>query len=130
MNPLEIILGLGTSIIERLFPDPAQAAEAKLKLLELQQTGALAEMTAQTNINAVEAANPSVFVSGWRPFFGWICSSAVAMQYLIGPLLSWLTNLAGHPITFPPLDMNLLLPILGGMLGLRTWEKVSGVASK
>jgi hypothetical protein len=40
------ILEIGGKLIERLFPDPEDAAQAKLKLFELQQQGQLAELDA------------------------------------------------------------------------------------
>ena len=43
------VLEIGGKLIERLFPDPATAAEYKIKLLELAQQGELAELA-----NAVE----------------------------------------------------------------------------
>jgi hypothetical protein len=106
---------------------------AKLELLKLQQSGELAAMVAQTDINKVEAANPSVFVSGWRPAIGWVCALALAYQYLVRPLGGTIASLLG--LTIPPLpglDDNLWQLMMGmlGMGGLRTFEKVQGVASK
>jgi hypothetical protein len=40
------ILGIGSKIIDKLFPDAGAAEQAKLKLLELQQSGELAKMQA------------------------------------------------------------------------------------
>jgi hypothetical protein len=131
--PLEALLELGNTLITRLFPDPAQAAEAKLKLLELQQAGELATMTAQTDTNKEEAKSASTFVSGWRPAIGWVCALALAYQYLIKPLVSGI--LPAFNVVVPPLpglDDNLWQLMMGmlGMGGLRTMEKINGVASK
>ena len=133
MDPISAALGLGTALINKLFPDPIQAADAKLKLLELQQNGELAIMTAQTDINKQEAVNSSVFVSGWRPAIGWVCALALAYQYLFKPLMTWGASVAGYNL--PPmvgLDDNLWQLMMGmlGMGGLRTFEKIQGVASK
>ena len=133
LDPISAALDLGNTLITRIFPDPAQASEAKLKLLELQQNGELAIMTAQTDINKTEAANSSVFVSGWRPAIGWVCALALAYQYLFKPLMTWGASVAGYNL--PPmvgLDDNLWQLMMGmlGMGGLRTFEKVQGVASK
>lgn len=46
MFPLEAILGIGSKILDKVFPDPAQAEQAKLKLLEMQQNGELAKLQA------------------------------------------------------------------------------------
>jgi len=133
LDPISAALDLGNTLITRIFPDPAQAADAKLKLLELQQNGELASMTAQTDINKVEASNSSIFVSGWRPAIGWVCALALVYQYLLRPLMTWGAGVAGYNL--PPmigLDDNLWQLMMGmlGMGGLRTFEKVQGVASK
>jgi cation transport ATPase len=48
MFPLEAVLGIGSKILDKVFPDPAQAEQAKLKLLEMQQNGELAQIQADT----------------------------------------------------------------------------------
>ena len=125
---VDALLGIGGKLIDKLIPDPAARDAARLDLLKLQQSGELAAMLAQTEINKVEAANSSVFVSGWRPAIGWVCALAMAYQYLLRPFL-----VAFNPVlAFPGLDVN-LWQLLAGMLGLgglRTFEKVNGVASR
>jgi phage-related minor tail protein len=46
MFPLDAVLGIGNKLIDHFFPDASQAAGAKLKLLEMQQTGELAKINA------------------------------------------------------------------------------------
>jgi hypothetical protein len=48
MFPLDTILNIGSKILDKVFPDPAQAEQAKLKLLEMQQNGELAQIAADT----------------------------------------------------------------------------------
>jgi hypothetical protein len=48
MLPLGALLDIGGKILDKVFPDPAQAEQAKLKLLEMQQTGELAQIAADT----------------------------------------------------------------------------------
>jgi cation transport ATPase len=48
MFPLGAILDIGGKILDKVFPDPAQAEQAKLKLLEMQQNGELARIAADT----------------------------------------------------------------------------------
>ena len=133
LDPISAALDLGNTLISRIFPDPAQAANAKLELLKLQQSGDLAQMTAQTDINKVEASNSSIFVSGWRPAIGWVCALALAYQYLLKPLaMGILPNFGIAIAPLPGLDDNLWQLMMGmlGMGGLRTMEKMQGVASK
>jgi hypothetical protein len=46
MFPLSALLDIGGKILDKVFPDPAQAEQAKLKLLEMQQNGELAKINA------------------------------------------------------------------------------------
>lgn len=127
LDPITGLEELGTTLITHLFPDPAQAAQAALKLAELKQSGALAGMFAQTATNKVEAANPNWFVSGWRPYIGWICGTGLAYQFLAFPVM------VGFFPQIRAIDTWALMQLLFGMLGLaglRSKEKIEGVAAK
>lgn len=140
LDPVSALLDVGGKLIDRLFPDPTQKAAAQFALFKLQQDGDLAALAAETDlakgqiaVDQAEASNPSIFVSGWRPFIGWVCGSGLAFQFLAAPLLTWGSALTGKTIVVPTLDMSTLLTLLLGMLGLggmRTAEKFKGVASK
>jgi hypothetical protein len=133
LDPVTAVLDIGGKLIDRMWPDPAQAATAKLELIKLQQSGDLAQMTGQLEINKVEAASNSTFVSGWRPAIGWVCALALLYQYLVRPLAVAMFAAVGHPLpVMPGLDENLwqLMMAMLGMGGLRTFEKVQGVAAK
>jgi hypothetical protein len=126
-------------LLDRVLPDKAAATEAKIKVMELAQKGDLAYLDAelkvavgQLEVNKAEAANPSVFGSGWRPFIGWVGGFALVYQFIGRPLLSWFSLVKGVEVP-PELDMGDLITIVGGMLGLagmRTAEKMKGVARK
>lgn len=138
LDVISAALDLGGKLLDRVMPDPAQKAAAQLELLKLAQTGELAQLTADTQlaqgqigVNAVEAANPSIFVSGWRPFIGWVCGSGLAYQFILAPLLTWGGQLLNSTAVAPSLDMSTLITLLAGMLGLggmRTMERLNGVA--
>jgi hypothetical protein len=133
LDPISALLDLGGKVMDRVFPDPAQAAAAKLEIMKLQQSGELAQIAGQMDINKAEASNPSIFVSGWRPGIGWVCGAGFAVQFVIGPLAEWGSALYGIPVKFPQMDMGTMMPLLLGMLGLggmRTAEKINGVAAK
>lgn len=127
------ILGALGPALDKLIPDPNARNEFQLKLLTALQGADLSQM----KINEVEAANPNVFVSGWRPFIGWICGAALSYQYLIYPLAVYISSYISEEATTrmlnaPKLDNN-LWELLFAMLGLgamRSFEKVKGVASR
>lgn len=126
-------------IIDKVVPDKGAAMSMKVKMAELVQAGEFKEIDrelalakGQTDTNIAEAGNASVFVSGWRPFIGWIAGTGFGYAVVAKPILSWFSAIYGWEPP-PDIDSSLLLTLLGGMLGLgsmRTWEKVKGVAAK
>ena len=133
LDPVSALFEVGSKVLDRVLPDPAQQAAAKLELMKLQQNGELAQITGQMGINKVEAASSSLFVSGWRPSIGWVCGAGFAVQFVIGPLAEWGAALAGHPVKVPQMDTGTMMPLLLGMLGLgglRTAEKLADKAAK
>lgn len=139
-DPVTAALEVGNRLISHFFPDKAQQDAARLKLFELQQTGALQQLAsdtqlaqAQADINKIEAASPITFISGWRPGVGWVCMAAFSINFVVNPLLVSITALFGHPVVLPVMNMAELMPVLLGILGLgayRAYEKVNSVASK
>jgi hypothetical protein len=84
----------------------------------------------QTKINEIEASKASLFVSGWRPFVGWVCGVGVGFNFVLRPLINYLL-LVFSPNTpiMETLSMAELIPLLTGMLGfgaIRTYEKIKG----
>ena len=133
LDPVSALLDIGGKVIDRLWPDPTQAAAAKLELIKLQQSGELQAMAGQLEINKVEAANASVFVSGWRPFIGWVCGAACAWNWIGLKIALFVAAYVGHELKLAPADLSEMMPVLLGMLGiggLRTIEKINGVAAK
>jgi len=133
MDPITALLSIGNTLITRLFPDPAQAAAAQLELVKMQQAGDLAAISGQMDINKVEAASTNIFVSGWRPFAGWVCGLGLGYVAIIEPLARFVATMVGYHGAFPVIDTSLTMQILMGMLGmggLRSIDKAKGVASK
>lgn len=123
-------------LLDKIIPDPAAAADAKLKAIELAQRGELAAldadlrlMLAQADINKAEAST-DLFRGGWRPACGWVCAAGLAYTFLLRPVLPWLASLAGADVqAMPEIDTDTLMVLLTGMLGLgglRTVERIKG----
>lgn len=106
--------------------------ELELKKIIAEQEKAIQEANlAQIEVNKEEAKHRNIFVSGWRPFIGWICGGALAYHFVLQPVLAFTASALGSPIILPTFDMQSLLTVLMGMLGLgamRSYEKVYGVA--
>jgi hypothetical protein len=131
MNPMILgpIFEIGKTLIERWLPDPEKARAAEMELVRMAAEGELKQVIAQLEINAREAAHPSIWVAGWRPFFGWIGGIGFLYSVVAQPVLLWVGAAKGWPAP-PPVDLDLLWVVITGMLGiggLRTFEKSKGV---
>ena len=124
-------------LLDKILPDAGQKEAAKLKVLEMAQTGELAALNAemqlalgQIEINKAEAAT-DMFRGGWRPAVGWVCVAGLAYQFLLMPILPWIVTVLGVTVPpLPPIDLGTLMTLLLGMLGLgglRSYEKVKGI---
>jgi len=122
---LGAVSDLAASVINKIWPDKTEAEKQQL-------AAAVMVVQGQLDINKVEAASPSVFVSGWRPFIGWVCGSACAWNWIGLPIVKTVLDMSGHPVQLSPADISEMMPILLGMLGLgtlRTVEKINKVAA-
>jgi hypothetical protein len=133
---LALLPGIGTQL-DKFCPDAGDAADAKLKLLQMAQAGELAQLdadlklaTAQIAVNEAEAASGSLFASSWRPLIGYVCGLGCAWNWIGLPVASFVMSAIGHPVAIYPADLGEMMPLLLGMLGLgglRTIERVKGV---
>lgn len=117
-------IAAGLKIVDKFIPDPAEKAKAAQAL----RSDLMAWDGQQAQVNAAEAANPNMFVAGWRPFIGWVCGAALTYSYIVVPIGTWIAQTRGIAIGKPPvLDGNLweLVTAMLGMSGLRTYEKLS-----
>ena len=122
-----------TEVLDRVVPDQAAAAKAKTEMEAKLLEAAVSQAGQQAAINQVEAGHQTIFVSGWRPFIGWVCGAGLAWAFVVGPMLAWLLPAAGVVAALPVLQMEYLLELVVAMLGLgalRSFEKMKGVASR
>ena len=86
---------------------------------------------AQVDVNKQEAAHKSLFVAGWRPAIGWICGLGMLSNFIIVPMTNFVLALTGSPVVVPLIELETMMPVLLGMLGLggmRSYEKAKGIA--
>jgi hypothetical protein len=116
------LIEAGLRIIDKIIPDPAAKAEAKLRLLEVQQGGELAEVEAAMNVVVAEAKSEHALTSQWRPITMLVFTAIVANNYIIAP---YLAAIFGWSVTLEMPDQlwNLLSIGIGGYVVGRSSEK-------
>ena len=125
LTGLGAVSDLVGTVVNKIWPDKSEAEKQQL-------AAAVMVVQGQLDINKVEAANPAVFVSGWRPFIGWVCGAACAWNWIGLPIAKMGLTLWGHSFDLAAADLTEMMPVLLGMLGLgglRTIEKIKGVAA-
>jgi len=106
------------------------SGEEKEKLkLQMQEIDAKLKEK-QLDINKAEASHKSIFVSGWRPFLGWVSGLSIGYVYLFQPILDMILQMFDVKVDWVVLDLGQLMPLVLGMLGLgglRSFEKAKGL---
>lgn len=128
----ELLGGVG-KIADDLFVSD----EERFKIVSRETAIGADLLNTQIDIDKAEAQHPSLFVAGWRPFIGWVGGIALAYQFLLYPLLTWIWAFmqakgwipaAQNPP--PVLKAEELWVVLTGMLGiagLRSFDKLKGI---
>ena len=110
------VADLASNVINKIWPDKSEEEKQQL-------AAAVMVVQGQIDINKEEAKSDSVFVSGWRPFIGWVCGSACAWNWIGLPITKAGLLLAGYKLDIAPADLSEMLPVLMGMLGLGALKK-------
>ena len=124
MSILGSLIGPATQLLDKVIEDKDQKNALAHEIATMAERHAQELAKGQLEVNKVEAAHHSIFVSGWRPCIGWVC----AVGLLYNTILS---NILGIWVEVPEIDTTLLVPVMMGMLGLgamRSYEKVQGVS--
>ena len=112
------------NIVDKFMETPDEKRAAEIVNRKLQQR----PDELQVELNKVEAGHRSIFVAGWRPAVGWICTTALAWGWIIAPILQFL-----YPDrTMPAIEVGQAISLIMAMLGmgaLRCYEKKSGLTS-
>lgn len=124
MNILSSLIGPVSGLLDKVIEDKDQRNALAHQIATMSERHAQEALKGQLEINKVEAAHHSIFVSGWRPSIGWCCSLGLLYHVLIAPI-------AGIWVEVPEIDSSLLMTTMTGMLGLvasRSYEKTKGVS--
>ena len=127
---LSSLLPVATKIIDRVVPDKNAAQKAKISMEKELTTAFNKANLAQIETNKIQAAHPSIFVSGARPAIMWICAFGLGWQFVFQPVAVWVLALSASDVVLPIIEteglMSLTLALLG-LGGMRSFEKSKGV---
>lgn len=119
--------------IKRIWPDATEIERAKIDQLRAEIDHQYQLMLGQIEVNKAEAGG-NWFTSGWRPYVGWVCGSALAYSAIVEPIARFVATVCfGYVGVFPAIDTTITLQVLLGMLGFgvqRSLDKYLGTARK
>lgn len=128
---LDALIGPISTLLDKFIADKDQKARLAHEVATMAQKHAQELAKAQLEVNKKEAAHSSMFVAGWRPAVGWCCVLGMAGNFLVIPMTNFVLALMAIEVVIPLIDLETMMPVLMGMLGLgamRSYEKVQGVA--
>jgi hypothetical protein len=131
---IEALLGIGGKLIDKLIPDPAQKAEAQLKLAELAQSGELAKMANETELYKTEQENVTERWSSDMTSDSWLSKNirpmsliAIFSGYFTFAMMSAFGYNANQ--AYVTLLGNWGMLIFGAYFGSRSLEKITEIRS-
>lgn len=117
------ILDLGSTIIDKIWPDAGEREKARLRLMELHQSGQLADLESRVKIMLAEMSG-NWLQRSWRPILMLTIIAIVANNYLVYPYLALFWDRAPQ-LALPSQLWSLMELGLGGYVVGRSAEKVA-----
>ena len=127
---IEQLIAPVTGLLDKFIEDKDQKARLAHEISTMAERHAQELAKAQLQVNKVEAAHKSLFVSGWRPAVGWCCVLGMAGNFMVIPFTNFVLALLSVEVAIPLIELETMMPVLMGMLGLgglRSFEKTKGV---
>lgn len=84
LDPATAVIDLGHSIIDKIWPDPVEAAKAKLALAQAERAGDLEEVKTSLSVMLAEANSPDPWTSRARPSFLYVVYLMLLMGIPMG----------------------------------------------
>lgn len=131
LNLISSLVAPVSGLLDKFIEDKDQRALLAHEIATLAEKQAQERMVEQVKTNQIEAAHQSMFVAGWRPAVGWVCALAMLLNFILIPFINLGMDLAGLDIRLDLIEMETMMPVLLGMLGLggmRSYEKARNVA--
>lgn len=120
-----------TDLVSEVVVDKDKRDQINFELAQLNDAAQAridAQVAAQIDVNKIEAASPSMFVAGWRPFVGWVGGVGLLYSVFVEPLMEFIaTTIFHYSGNFPVINTEVLLQVLLGLLGLagmRSFDKL------
>ena len=113
-------------VVDKFVETPDEKTAAKIVFAKLEKE----KSKFQFEINRLEAQHRSIFIASWRPYIGWICGVSLMFNFIVFPLMEWITILMDKQIPMPNINSGELMTLVISLLGLgamRSWEKGKGV---
>jgi hypothetical protein len=121
------LIPIFSSLIERFFPDPVQAAQAKLQMQQAlnqaqsdKDKATADEMNAAGNVITTEMKGQNVLLANWRAILMLLIVAMIANQWIISPILIPILgffHISYSVPTFPSEAWAMLTVGIGGYLG-------------
>jgi hypothetical protein len=121
-----------TTIVNKFAPDATTVEHDKMTQALTEMSNQYSLLLAQVDVNKTEATSTNVFVSGWRPFIGWVCGISLAYVSILEPFIRFVAIVIfKYDGTFPVIDPEITSRVLIGILGLgayRSYDKLKGTS--
>lgn len=131
LNLITSLVAPVSGLLDKFIEDKDQRAMLAHEIATLAEKQAQEQIVEQIKTNQIEAAHQSMFVAGWRPAVGWVCALAMLLNFILIPFINLGMEFAGQDIRLDLIEMDTMMPVLLGMLGLggmRSYEKARNVA--
>lgn len=138
IDPVTIsgIFGIGSKIIDKLFPDPEQKAKAQIELLAMQQRGELDEMKTQLSAIIADAQSADHWTSRARPSFLYVVYVLLLWSIPMGIMtifhpdaaVAFTAGFKAWMLAIPEPVLTLFGVVMTGYVAGRSWEKVKGAS--
>ena len=122
----QALIGPVAGLLDKFIEDKDQKNKLAHEIATMADKHSHEIATAQIEVNKEEAKSRSWSIAAWRPACGWICTLAMGYHFIIQPLLIFFLAIFGLKMDIPSFDMDTLMTVLLGMLGLgglRSFEK-------
>jgi len=123
---LQALIGPVAGLLDKFIEDKDQKNKLAHEIATMAEKQAHEIAKSQIEVNKEEAKSRHWWIAGWRPACGWICTLAMGYHFIIQPFLLFFLALFGLKMEIPVFDMETLMTVLLGMLGLgglRSFEK-------